>query len=475
MQTRIRILNQNELEGIHEKSLYILANTGMRIDTHKGRTILLEAGAIQKNANILTFSTELVEKAIQSVPRQFMLGGRRDGWSFQVNCGDNTLCLDGEGTMVIDPESNEVRPALYRDWLDITRLADYCDEVGIYWSMVTAADGGNSMAEFVDTTAATFRNFSKHVQDPFVSADQAPWFLEILQTIFGDRETIINQHPYSTLLCPQSPLILEAEYTDAYLALEGWNIPVAVMPMALMGATAPASMLGTLIQCNCEVLATLCLIQANEPGTPFIYAPALTLMDPRTGRYFCGGVENAVMNSAAIELARFYGFPVMGSGFGSDVFKPSTQGGYERAMNTLLPLLAWPDILIGPGLLGGDMILSMDQFMADLEIYRMSKQIRRGISTEKHKWLEKVIEVVGPGGNYLMEETTIKAVRGSEWYLPQLGAHDSYETWLENGSKSLADDIKQELDRILASHRPLPLPEEVEKELAQIRSKSQGV
>ena len=244
--------------------------------------------------------------------------------------------------------------------------------------------------------------------------------------------------------------------------------------MALMGATAPASMLGTLIQCNCEVLATLCLIQANEPGTPFLYAPALTLMDPRTGRYFSGGAENAVMNAAAIELARFYGFPVMGSGFGTDVFKPSNQGGYERALNALLPLLAWPDILVGPGLLGGDMILSLEQFLTDLEIYRMIKQIHRGLSTAEDKWLDSVIEQVGPGGNFLMEDSTIKAVRGPEWYLPQLGVHDSYESWLANGCQSLGDEIREALSRIQSCHHPVPLSEDVEKELLRIRSKAQG-
>ena len=380
--------------------------------------------------------------------------------------------MDGEGTSVIDRNNGNIRKGLWEDWLEVTRLADHSDEIGIYWSIVKASDQGQSTADFVHTICTTFRNFSKHVQDPLESADQVPWFLEILQVIFGDRQTIIDTHPYSTLLCPQSPLIITEEYTDAYLALKGWNIPVAVMPMALMGATAPASMLGTLIQCNCEVLATLCLIQANEPGTPFIYAPALTLMDPRSGRYFSGGIENTVMNGAAIELGRFYGFPVMGSGFGSDAFQPSIQSGYERALNAVLPLLEWPDILVGPGLLGADMILSMEQLLIDLEIYRMTKQTRRGIDTGRDKWLDRVIQQVGPGGNYLMEETTIKAVRGAEWYLPKFGVHDSYENWLENGSKNLSDELNDKLSDILVSHQPIPFSIEIQQELDSIQSRA---
>jgi trimethylamine--corrinoid protein Co-methyltransferase len=469
MHTRIKLLSHANLQRIHDRSLHLLSHTGIRVDSAKGRTLLEQAGALsQKGTSVIRLPQDLVEKAIQSTPGEFVLGGRRKGWSFAVNRGNNTLCLDGEGTLVIDRDTTEVRPATRKDWLEITRIADFTEEVGVYWRMITPQDLGDSMANFVGGMRDVFQNFTKHVMDPFMDPRQAPWLLEILQAVFGDRETIQRDHPYSTLLCPQSPLIISEEYTDAYFELKGWDIPVAVMPMALMGATAPASMLATLIQVNCEVLATLCLIQANEPGVPFIYAPALTLMDPKTGRYFSGGAENAIMNAAAVELARFYGFPIMASGFGTDTFMPSRQAGYERALNTVLPLLEWPDILVGPGLFGGDMMLSFDQLLVDLEIYRMVKQIRRGMDCGEEKWLDHVIEKIGPGGNFLMEDSTLKAVRSDEWYLPQLGVHDSYENWLENGHPSLAQEAGDTVHHILSTYTPEALSTDVEKELQGI-------
>jgi trimethylamine--corrinoid protein Co-methyltransferase len=476
MPIQIKILSDENLQRIHERSLHLLSNTGIRVDTLKGRALLEQAGAVSnKGSNIIRLPAELVEKAIQSIPREFLLGGRRKGWSFAVNSGDNTLCLDGEGTLVIDRDTDEVRPATRKDWLEITRLADFTDEVGVYWRMITPRDRTDSMADFVAEMGEVFKQFTKHVMDPFMAPEQAPWLLEMLQAVFGDQDTIRKTHPYSTLLCPQSPLIITEEYTDAYLELKGWNIPVGVMPMALMGATAPASMLATLIQVNCEVLATLCLVQANEPGTPFIYAPALTLMDPKTGRYFSGGAENAIMNSAAVELARFYGFPIMASGFGTDTFGPSRQAGYERALNTIVPLLEWPDILVGPGLFGGDMMLSFDQFLVDLEIYRMARQIRKGMDCGKDKWLDSLIQEIGPGGNFLMEASTLKAVRSDEWYMPQLGVHDSYENWLENGQTTLDQEAREKVDHILASHQPEILDPHIEQELERIHAAARKV
>ena len=177
--------------------------------------------------------------------------------------------------------------------------------------------------------------------------------------VFGDKETIRRTHPFSFLICPQSPLIIEEQHTDAYLALTGWEIPVAVMPMPLMGGTGPGNMISMTILCNCEVLAMLCLIQSADPGTPFIYAPVLAVMNPRTGLYSAGAIENALLSSAGIEMARYYGLPVEGTGGGTDTYAPGIQASYERAMNSLIPMLSWPDLIVGSGLLGGSMVMSL--------------------------------------------------------------------------------------------------------------------
>ena len=44
----------------------------------------------------------------------------------------------------------------------------------------------------------------------------------------------------------------------------------------------------------------------------------------------------------------------------------------------MLPLLSWPDILVGPGLLGGSMILNLEQLLIDVEMFRMCKRAHTG-------------------------------------------------------------------------------------------------
>ena len=257
--------------------------------------------------------------------------------------------------------------------------------------------------------------------------------LEVLQEVFGDKETIRQKHPYSFLVCPQSPLIIEGQHTDAYLELLGWDIPIAVMPMPLMGGTG----LG-----NCEVLAMLCLVQAAAPGTPFIYAPALAVMNPRTGMLSSGAIENGLLSSAAIEMARYYELPVEGSGGGTDTHAPGVQSTLERAMNAMLPMLSWPDLMIGAGLLGGSMILSLEQLVIDAEMFRMNKQAHRGIKANEDTWLDDVIQRVGPGGNFLGEKSTASSIRSGEWLIPHLGVHEPRKSWEISGKKDLLSEFR---------------------------------
>ncbi len=470
MQTHLQVLSEDEKDQVHERTLKILACTGVRVDTARGRRILNEAGAqVDENTHIVRFPNRLVEESLRLTPKKFSLGARRPGWDLHMNSGDCTLLLSGEGTRTLDRKTGAHRDSTFHDWLEATRLADALDDIGIYWRIVQATDRDYTILNYVEYISTLFRNFSKHVQDPIYSKAEAPWLLEVLQTIFGSREAIRQKHPVSFVLCPQSPLVIDEHYTDAYLELVGWDIPVAVMPMPLMGATAPASQIATVVLSNCEVLATLCLVQAAEPGVPFIYAPISALMDPRSGMVKSGAIERAAMSATTTEMARYYGFAAETSGYSTGQFVPNMQAGYERALNVLPAMLSWPDILVGAGLLGSSIILSLEQMLIDTEVFRMCRQAHRGIVCKEDKWLDDEIDRIGPGGHFLDQSTTARAVRGDDWYIEKLGLNASFEEWETAGKPDLVEEARDMVDRILSSHEPLALDAEIDRELDRIR------
>jgi len=474
LETSLKVLSEDEKAQIHERTLVILSETGVQVNTERGREYLKDAGAeVDENRKIARFPRALVEESLRLAPSDFSLGARRPGWDLKMNSGDCALIPDGEGISVIDRKTGKHRPSTFKDCLEATLLMDALDEVGVFWDVVQPGDQQESAPEKVRYWRHIFSNFSKHVQDSSPRAEYSPWLLEILQAVFGDKEAIRKTHPFSFLVCPQSPLVIEGQHTDAYLELVGWDIPIAVMPMPLMGGTGPGSMISTTTLCNCEILAMLCLTQAADPGTPFICAPVSATINPRTGLYAAGAIENGLLSSAGIEMARYYGLPVEGSGGGTDAFTPGIQTSYERSMNFLLPMLSWPDLIVGAGLMGGSMILSLEQLVIDAEVFRMAKQAHRGISSRDEMWLNDVIQRVGPGGNFLSEKSTAVSMRSGEWLIPKLGVHKTQKAWEDAGKKDILEEAREKVEHLLATHKPLPLGDDVEKELDEIYKRAQ--
>jgi trimethylamine--corrinoid protein Co-methyltransferase len=217
----------------------------------------------------------------------------------------------------------------------------------------------------------------------------------------------------------------------------------------------------------------LCLVQAAEPGVPFIYAPIPEIMDPRSGRY-AGGAVHSVLGAVTTEMARHYGLAAMGSGSNSDHFVPGMQTGYEKGISSLPSTLAWPDLLCGPGTLGGAMVFGLEQTVIDVEIFRICRKAHDGIVVSEDRWLTDVLERVGPGGQFIGETSTRKNARSGEWFLPQFGVHDSYDAWTAAGRPDLVDEARAQVEEILAHHEPLPLGEDVERALDDLRARAAG-
>ncbi len=473
METDLRVLSDNEIEQVHERTLSLLATTGVRVDTERGRKILKKNGAdVDNGTNIVRFPRSLVDECIRLAPRDFTLGGRRPGWRFTVNHNDCTLLADGAAVHVLDSLTNERHPATFDDWLKATRLIDALDEVGVYWSMVEPTFFQKNRADFVRYWRQMVTNFSKHLQDCTHTVEESRWMLEVLGTVFGSKEEIRELNPFSFLLTPVSPLVIESEHTDAYLETLDWGIPAAIMPMPMMGGTAPASLISTLLLANCETLAMLCLVQAAAPGTPTIYAASPSIMDPLTGRFTGSEVEHGLLGAAVTEIARYYGLPVEASAGSSGHYAPGIRSSYERALNWAISSLSWPDLLVGPGQLGGSMLLSLEQLMIDVEVFRRCDRLSDGIDTNLDEWLEVDLAAVGHGGNFLGRRSTREAFNSGEVYVSDFDTRASYETWLASGKPSLLEDVQELIQVTLDKHETLPLDEDIERELAAIEERA---
>ena len=472
METCLRVLSDEQCSRIHEESLKILSETGVRVDTALGRQHLKQAGAVvDENTHIVKMPRRLVEECLKLAPKDFSLGAWRAEKTITMNRGECGVILDGGAIYTYDAETCLRRPATRQDWFLATRLGDSLDDIDAYWSMVEGC-WGITPADTVAYWKAVFQNFSKHIQDATMTLQASQWMLEVFQIVLGGKQEFRKTYPVSFVVCPASPLIIEADYTEAYLETLDWGIPVAVMTMPLLGISGPGTLISELVLTNCETLAMLCLIQSAAPGTPFIYAAVPVVADMHSGRFGSGEVEHSLLGAAVTEIARMYQLPVEASAGGSDHHIPCIQAGYERALNYTLPILARPDMLVAPGLLGGSTIFSAEQLIIDMEVIRRCKRLCLGIGSGTEKWLGEVIASVGAGGNYLAQRSTRQAVHAGEIYLSRLGLHGTYEQYVNSGSPDFLSDIRRQIREIMEKHQPLALTEDVERELDHLAKRA---
>ena len=195
-------------------------------------------------------------------------------------------------------------------------------------------------------------------------------------------------------------------------------------------------------------------------------------MDPRTGLYAAGAPEHAVLCAAGTEMARYYGLPAESSGLCTQTYEPDLQTAWEKTDSGLLAVLAGPDVLVGPGLLGGATVLCLEQIVLDVEVVRRARQARAGVPVRDDLWLDEVLEAAGPGGSFIGERSTRNGVRGGEWRLSDFGVQGSWDSWRAAGSPTTVAAATERVRDVLASHAPLPYSEDQAAALAALQRRA---
>jgi trimethylamine---corrinoid protein Co-methyltransferase len=468
-QPQLSLLDAAALEVIHERTLEVLWSTGARYASRRALDVLQSAGArIDRERGVAHIPAHLVESALGTVPRTCLLAGRAPGTDALLDGSYTFVTLDGSAAGVLDHRSGERRRSTARDLAEAVTIGDYLPEVGIMWGAVVATDAPpNAQVPFEMATIT--RSTGKHVQNEVQRPEEVPYVLDLFRAACDDGQWHPERPVFSVTYCPVSPLQHEKEMSEAVMALAPQRVPIAVYSLALSGATAPLTLAGAIVQTNAEILSSVVLFQAVQPGCPMIYVADCGILDLRAGVYVCAGPEAILMNLGLTELARFYGLPVSATGFSSDAKETGMSCGLDDGSTSLASMLARCDLLYGIGLLDAAQMLFLPKMVMDAEVVRQWRRVVEGVVLDDEHLAVGLIDEVGPGGHFLKTKATRRAMRAGEHVQPSVflrGTHGG-------GVCSDALDLERaalEVERILAEHTPPPLPpggdERVEEILA---------
>lgn len=133
--------------------------------------------------------------------------------------------------------------------------------------------------------------------------------------------------------------------------------------------------------------------------------------------------------------------------------------------------MAGANLIYGAGMLDSGLIFSYAQLVIDNDIFKMIRKVMQGMHVDDENLAVDIIKSVGPGGDFLMQDHTMKYMRTLP-SVPNLIERNNRENWLASGGKGLADRAAERAAEILANHKPLPLSDEVTSALRAIVEES---
>ena len=111
------------------------------------------------------------------------------------------------------------------------------------------------------------------------------------------------------------------------------------------------------------------------------------------------------------------------------------------------------------------------QLVIDNDIFKMIRKVMQGMHVDDENLAVDIIKSVGPGGDFLMQEHTMKYMRTLP-SVPNLIDRNNRENWLFAGGKRLAERAAENAAEILANHKPIPLSDEAKSVLRSIVEES---
>jgi trimethylamine--corrinoid protein Co-methyltransferase len=244
------------------------------------------------------------------------------------------------------------------------------------------------------------------------------------------------------------------------------QLPVVHSPGPQMGAVVPITMAGGLVLSLAEIMSSLVVHQLTRPGAPFVFGAGIHHMDMSSMQICYASPEFQLTKTAVAELGRWYGLPTWGYAGCSDAKVMDEQAALEAMLSVIMAQFSGGNLIHDVGYMESGLTCSYEMIALTDELVAMTQNLVKGIEVSEKTMLVDEIHRVGPGGQYLDADSTLKHFR--EFWNPSLLDRKTRPVWLNKGAKTLNQRLNEKVLKILAEHRPKPLAEEKSRMLREI-------
>ncbi len=461
----LEILSADQIEAIHQASLEVLRDAGIKFLSATARNLFRTAGAMVDNSRqIVRFDPALVEELISHAPSNFRIKARNPQRSIEMGGGNINFATVGGPSFVSD--------------LDNGRRSGTIEDLRNFFKIVHELEifhlGGANSFEPQDLPADS-RHLDKYMAA--ITCHDKIWVASMLgryrardalNMLAIVHEVSLEEIPSEVLtmgnINVNSPRQVDDTMSDALIEFSMMNQAVLVTPFTLLGAMAPTTMAGALVQQNAEALACIALSQIVRQGSPNVYGSFSSNVDMKTGAPAFGTPEYVRTTLASAQLARRYSLPFRASGSNASN-APDEQATYETCMSVWAAVMAHTNLLLhGGGWLEGGLVASFEKLIIDAEILQLISESLKPIPVNRDTLAVEAIAEVPPGGHFFGSSHTMERYE-DVFYEPLLSDWRNFETWRDDGAQHTAQRANRIWKSLLNEYQAPSLDESTAEEL----------
>jgi trimethylamine--corrinoid protein Co-methyltransferase len=277
-------------------------------------------------------------------------------------------------------------------------------------------------------------------------------------------------------VCPSPPLNWSEFASQNLVDLARAGVPAEIVSMPLAGATAPVTLVGSVVQHAAECISGIAIHQLAEPGAPIVWGGAPAIFDMRTGKTPMGAIETAMLDVACAQVGKHLGLPTHAYMVTGDGRVIDAQVEMESGMSTVLGALAGINMISGAGMLDFLACHSIEKLVIDAEAIASAQRLIEGIEPRTDSLAVAMFAQTGLTGDFLKLKETRTLFR-KEQHFPS-AVIDRGLANTDGATPGILDRARQRVEELLSAYERHPLPPEREQEMiafAQREGKKAGL
>ncbi len=252
--------------------------------------------------------------------------------------------------------------------------------------------------------------------------------------------------------------------------LAGKGLPLLWIPLNAGGVNSPVTTAGCMASMNAGTLLGVVLAQLVREGTP-VGVPGWN-GGPYNLQTMVGNYVLADEQGVATSMGKYYDLPVFGLGGSTDSKVLDHQCGAEAMVSLVYALLNGANIVHDVGFMDAGLQYSFQLLAMCNEHLGFLRAANAGVAVDGESLALDVVEELGPDGDYLSHDHTLRNFRRA--YHSKMVDKRQYSQWVEQGATTMEQRAAKHVDRLLAKHEPEPLPADVQRDIQQIVGREQA-